>query len=169
MESMEKHVRSLTSILEEEHALYRDVFELIKNEQSVLVNADIEKLEKNLLKQQKLTAKIHKLEKKRLRELEVIGIYLGALPAELKIATIAQNVAPDLAERLTKLERHFRIILQEILKLNKANKFLIDRSLLFIEEHVQVFFGAIEDKGLYHSGKSGKARLKNNAIIDWKA
>jgi len=170
MESLEKHVRTLSDILEKEYKLYKQIFDLIKKEQSVLVSADIEKLEKNLYQQQQLTVEINKLEVKRLEELEVIGIYLGMLPERIKLAEIARHVDKDIAENLLKHEKLFKTVLQGILKLNKNNKFLIDRSLQFIEKNVQAFFGALEEKGLYNVKTSRQnAMPRTRRLVDWKA
>lgn len=171
MESLEKHIRSLVEVLEEEYNLYCEVFTLIKEEQSVLVEVNIDALERNLRKQHTLSARINDLEKSRLDELEVIGIYLGMEHGKLKLATIAGYTDdPDLKELLLKLSESFKSVLCEIMRLNRANRFLIDRSLQFIEKNVQVFFGALEEKGLYQpvSSKTGKLTRKNR-MVDWRA
>ncbi|MFC1556559.1 flagellar protein FlgN [candidate division KSB1 bacterium] len=170
MESLEKHVVSMADILEREYELYQSVYDLIKKEQRILVSADIEDLEDNLNRQKILTEKINKLESKRVEELEVIGIYLGTLPEDLKLAAIAQHVEPELSARLLRHEKLFKSVLQEILKLNKSNKFLITRSLQFIEKNIQVFFGAIEEKGLYDNVTKKKSTSSTRTrMVDWKA
>jgi len=170
MESQEKHVRNLMSIISKEFEHYKRIYELVKKEQSVLVNTDIDGLEKNLIEQQTVMSLINKLEDKRLQELEVIGIYLGESPENLKIALIARRVDGDLAKELTTLETKFKSVIQEILNLNKSNKFLINRSMQFLDKNIQVFFGAMEDKGVYtpitNTSKSG---AKTASLVDWKA
>lgn len=170
MESLDKHVRSLTDILEEEYSHYNDVFRLIKDEQSVLVNAKLDELEKNLYEQQKIVEKINKFEIKRLEILNVIAIYLGTVPEKLKMSFIAQQVDAELSEKLLKLETQFKSVLQEIMKLNRTNKFLINKSLHFIKENVQVFFGAIEEKGMYSPGEKKNLNIPSSKrMVDWKA
>lgn len=170
MESQEKHVRNLMVILTKEYELYKHIYELVKKEQSVLVNIDIEGLDKNLLEQQAIMSSINKLEEKRLQELDVIGIYLGESPESLKIAMIAQRVDNELAKELTSLETKFKSVIQEILNLNKSNKFLINRSLQFFDKNIQVFFGAMEDKGLYTPlTNTGKPGAQTASLVDWKA
>lgn len=170
METLDKHVESLAGILDKEYKLYKQVLDLVMNEQRTLVNVDMEGLEENLQKQQKLQAKISKLEAKRIEELEVIGIFLGSLPERLRLSAIAQNVEPELGEKLVTQGEHFKSIISEILRLNKSNKYLIDRSLQFIEKNVQAFFGAIEDKGLYNPKiQKPAAKADTRRMVDWKA
>ena len=170
MESLEKHVQALLEIIEKEYGQYKRIFELVKQEQSVLVNADISGLEKNMREQQTFLSGINKLEEKRLQELEVIGIYLGTVPEQLKFAAIADNVPGDLSQAIIELERNFKSVIQEILKINKSNNFLINRSLQFIDKNVQAFFGAMEDKGVYSPDTStAKAVSKTKNMVDWKA
>jgi len=170
MESLEKHAHTLSVIIEKEYEEYKRVFELVRKEQKILVNADIATLEGNLREQQKIICNINKLETKRLKEIEVVGIYLGVAPEKLKISDIAQNIPGELSRNLTNLERKFKSVLQEILKINKNNKFLINRSLQFIDENIQVFFGAVEDKGLYSpENAAAKAPSKTNYLVDRKA
>jgi len=170
MESLEKHVREILRILEKEYVLYKKVFKLVKEEQNVLINANIERLEQNLFEQKSLTDKINKIEAKRLQELEVIAIYLGTIPEKMKLDFIAKHVEPDLAAQLLEQEKLFKAVLKEILQLNKSNKFLINRSLQFIDQHIQVFFGTIEEKGVYNpkTAKSNAA-AGTSRLVNWKA
>lgn len=170
MESLEKHVQALSDIIEKEYEQYKRVFELVRQEQNILVNADIDALEKNLQEQQAIMCTINKLEAKRLREIEVIGIYLGVTPEKLKISNIAQNAPGELSQNLTDIERKFKSVLQEIIKINKSNKFLINRSMQFIDKNIQVFFGTVEDKGLYSPENAAvRASSKKNYLVDRKA
>ena len=170
MESLEKHVHALSVIIEKEYEQYKRVFDLVRQEQKILVNADIDALEGNLREQQEIIRTINKLEAKRLREIEVIGVYLGVVPEKLKISNIAQNTPGELSRNLTDIERKFKSVLQEILKINKSNKFLINSSLQFIDKNIQVFFGTVEDKGLYSpENAAAKAPSKTNYLVDRKA
>jgi len=170
MESLEKHVSALSVIIEKEYRLYKRVYELVKQEQNTLVNADIDALEENLHEQQEVIHTIDKLEVRRLREIEAIGIYLAVEPEKLKISIIAQSINGELSRNLVELERKFKSVLQEILKINQSNKFLINRSLQFIDKNIQVFFGTVENKGLYSAENSAaKAHPKINYLVDRKA
>lgn len=170
MESLAKHARTLTGVLEKEYEQYRRIFELVKQEQTVLANADINGLEENLRNQQVLIQAINKLESKRLQELKVIGVYLEAVPEKLKLSTIVENVPEDLSQQLVDLERKFKSVLQEILKINKSNKFLINRSLQFIDKNIQVFFGAMEEKGVYTPNNTRtQLSSKTNHLVDRRA
>lgn len=170
MESLEKHVQALSAIIEKEYEQYKRVFDLVRQEQKILVNADIDALEGNLREQQAIICTINKLEVKRLREIEIIGVYLGVAPEKLKISNIAQNTPGELSRNLTDIERKFKSVLQEILKINKSNKFLINNSLQFIDKNIQVFFGTVEDKGLYSpENAAAGAPSKTNYLVDRKA
>lgn len=170
MESQEKHVRTLMDILLKGYEHYKRIYELVKSEQNILVNTDIEGLEGNLKEQQVILSFINKLEENRLQELEILGIYFGESPERLKLSTIADNVDQELSRELTELEVKFKSVIQEILNINKSNKFLINRSLQFLDKNIQVFFGALEEKGLYSpENSSGKPVQKRKSLVDWKA
>ena len=168
MESLEKHLTILGDIIEKEYTQYKRVYELIKNEQNILVNADLKQLEENLREQHTILGIINKLEVQRLQELEVVGIYVGQPPNTLKINTIVSMIPGPQTARLGEIEKKFKIIIQEILKLNKSNEYLINRSLQFIDQHVQVFFGAVEDKGMYRPGVQSQVPPKNSCLVDRK-
>ncbi len=155
MESLEKHVKKISEIIDKEYNLYKEVFQLVKDEQSVLINADLDSLTANLRKQQVMMDKINKLEEKRLQELEVIAIYLGTTPETLKISFIASKAPDDHGKELVEKERRFKSLIEEILKLNQSNQFLITNSLQFLDKNIQVFFGAIDNsKGIYKNPKT---------------
>jgi hypothetical protein len=168
MESLEKHITSLSEIIEKEYNQYKRVYELVKNEQNILVNADLKRLEDNLREQQTIVNIINKLETQRLQELEIIGIYLGQSSKTLKISSIISMTAGPQAVRLSEIEKKFKLIIQEILKLNKSNEFLINRSMQFIDQHILVFFGALEDKGIYRPGVQSQQTPKTSCLVDRK-
>jgi len=155
MESLEKHVKKLSEIIEKEYTLYKEVFKLVKEEQTVIVNADLDSLTANLRKQQIMMDKINKLETKRLQELEVLAIYLGTTPENLKISYIASKTPGECGVELSEKETKFKSLIEEILKLNRSNQFLINNSLQFLDKNIQVFFGAIDtNKGIYKNPKT---------------
>ncbi len=169
MESLEKSVRELSGIIEKEFAMYKAVFDLVKKQKGILVNADLVGLDENIREQQMILSSINKLEEKRLQKLEVIGIYLGVVPEQLKLTSIIENSPKELSGPLGELERKFKSVIQEILNINKSNKYLINRSLQFIDKNIQVFYGAMEEKGVYVSPNSkAKTAPKNNNLLDRK-
>jgi hypothetical protein len=99
--------------------------------------------------------KINNLETKRQQELEVLAIYLGTTPETLKISFIASKVPNDYGVELSEKEKKFKSLIDEILKLNRSNQFLINNSLQFLDKNIQVFFGAMEqNKGIYKNPKT---------------
>ncbi len=161
MESLEKNVRELSEIIEKEFAKYKAVFELVKKQKGILVNADLVGLDANIREQQTILNSINKLEEKRFQKLEIIGIYLGVVPEQLKLTSIIQNAPKELSGPLGELERKFKSVIQEILNINK--------SLQFIDKNIQVFYGAMEEKGVYVSPNSrAKTAPKNINLLDRK-
>jgi hypothetical protein len=170
MESLEKHVRELSGIIEQEFERYTNIFELVKLQQTVLVNADMAGLEANIHEQHSIVRAINKLENKRIQKLEVIGIYLGIVPEQLKLASIIEVASDDMSATLSRVERRFKSLIQEIFNITKSNKYLVDRSLLFLEKNIQVFYGAMEEKGVYsYPNSKTQSTLKNNSLLDRKA
>lgn len=170
MESLEKHIKKLSKILGGQYNLYGKVFDLIKAETNILINANLDALTGNLQMQQVFLAQINKLEKNRIEEMEIISIFLGANPVGLKLAYVAANAPGEYSKILSSQEVKFKSLMEEIIKLNKSNKFLINNSLQYLDKNIQAFFGCIKETGLYSKpNRSLKKKKMASSLLDRRA
>lgn len=158
-------IEELTTTLQEEEIIYRNLIPIEEEKTKVIVSNDLESLAEVTRQEEVFIGEINVLEKKREEIVKNIAIVLGKDPGELTIKTIVDLLQGQKEQRdLAKVYDALTQTLNRAVSINERNKALIEQSLEMIEFNMNFYHslqninsntynkGAYNDNGLGQSG-----------------
>ena len=139
-------MENLISVLEEEGKVYEELLELSMKKTPIIVNGDLEGLQKITDEEQTIVAKINRLDAKREDVTKDIANVLNRDVTKLKLANIIQMLAqrPEEQNKLAAAHDRLKTVVGQMTRVNEQNQDLIKSSLEMVEF----------DLNLLHSMKS---------------
>jgi len=164
---MKDKIDHLCSVLEEEIEVHKALLSLLLEERKFLTAADLEELDKNLKKQEKIFSQVDLLENQRL---EILQVFLKEIYGDSWETITVDELFSRLedSDRLTKLRLELKEKIRDIMKINRSNNFLIKNGLTFIEKNIETFFGSDEKEKLYNPRKDKNQKKQVKNLINWK-
>lgn len=169
MTTNEETINNLIDIIEKEIKYNSELLELLIQEQNILISRDITAIEKNIKEQNYIIDSIKKLEEIRIANVDKISEIYGIPDRNLKFKDIIELVNEEYADKLYILMEKLKSVVEDIVKINNNNKYLIENGLEFLEENIRVFYGANEKEMFYKKGgKEKKEKGNTYRIVDKK-
>ena len=139
-------MENLISVLEEDGKVYEELLELSMKKTPIIVNGDLEGLQKITDEEQTIVAKINRLDAKREDVTKDIANVLNRDVTKLKLANIIQMLAqrPEEQNKLAAAHDRLKTVVGQMTRVNEQNQDLIKSSLEMVEF----------DLNLLHSMKS---------------
>jgi len=164
---MKDKIDHLCSVLEEEIEVHKALLSLLLEERKFLTAANLEELDKNLKKQEKIFSQVDLLENQRL---EILQVFLKEIYGDSWETITVDELFSRLedSDRLTKLRLELKEKIRDIMKINRSNNFLIKNGLTFIEKNIETFFGSDEKEKLYNPRKDKNQKKQVKNLINWK-
>lgn len=131
----------LLGVLDSEEKEYRKLVALAQQKRQVIIDADIQELEKITEQEQLVTDILHNLELKRTSVLsdmaEVLGQEADTLTVDKMISILSKQ--PKEQQKLTDCRMRLRETLDEMKKWNHQNKALLEQALELVEFDLTLF------------------------------
>lgn len=139
-EEQEERLRAMIRFLQEESSLYRQLLEVAKEKQRVLVEGRFQSLGQVLEKEQKILRTVVGVEEERYAlQCDLARLY-GYSPGELTVSRLAET-AGKYGVALREKQRELTGIIQELSLVNQSNSELIQQSLAYIDFTLETLKG----------------------------
>ena len=143
------HVAQLTHLMERELAAHTTLLQYLQDEQTALVDANIDNLQHAITRQEYLIQDIRAMEAERETLMAAIQRMVAGQDLPLQIANIIALSAPPFADKLHSAYTRFRDVLQTLVTFNDQNRKLVESGLFFVEQNLQVYFDLAKDEPFY--------------------
>ncbi|MDI3534662.1 MAG: hypothetical protein PWQ82_1027 [Thermosediminibacterales bacterium] len=154
---IEKHLRTLFGLLEEELSLYKDLLAISQKKTDVIVKRDIKRLENMTRFEQELILLIGKKEDKRFETLMKLGEILDIDPNKATISQLLEHVEPQHKDRWMKLQKDIDEVLSSLKNINNTNNRLINKALEYINKNINILAGVYAESPTYNKDKKGRS------------
>lgn len=158
-------IESYIKILEEQHKLFVELFTLAKLKQPVLINGEIEELDKITKKEQKIIIQVGRLEEERYPLHQALANHFCLLPEELD----AHKLITLLDEEDKNIVKEMIINLQQTINqldlINQENTSLTEQSLEFVNYSLNLLTG-LDDSPTYGDNNTNNKTIAK--IFDQK-
>lgn len=128
-------IQELISVLTKELQIYEDLIPIVSEKAKVIINNNLESLQKITEQEQEAIDRVTVLEKKRSEVIVNIGIILSRDAADIKLKDIIKVLdnSPEEQQELSRLHDNLKRTVQRLADINLQNKSLIEQSLDMIE------------------------------------
>lgn len=155
---MDDIIEDLIAIIQREIDAFNELLETLREKQKAIVEGEVSRLNTSVQNETRVTSETKQIEAERIerskelaRELNLEGKG-GAAP---KLSEIIEVVEEKYAERLSEQREFLRSLIQRVQYVNKSNQFLLDHSIKFVEQNIELLIGTAEKgQGVY--AKDGK-------------
>lgn len=153
---------ALINTLEAEIEIYNELLQVEKDKTNIIIEGNIEKLDKIMNTEQVLTMKINALEKKRMGIMDGLGLHTETLR---EVIAIAKNDESKARARLFKIYKDLKECTDQIKEVNGNNSILINSRLEVITGFTDYLRSGIQPK--IQKGKIEKMNTydKNAKIV----
>lgn len=158
---MQEHLTELMSVLTEEKNIYDELLEISKNKKNIIVEGNVNELEKITKTEQSIMIELSKLEDRREDNIQRIADIIGIEPQNLTISKLAEHVDHETGKKLRDMRDTIMKVLKELKDLNALNSKLINSSMEYIEFSLGLLTSAVEADNNYtmdaeRKGSKGK-------------
>ena len=166
---MEDIINIFIDVVKKEIKYNKQLLELLIEEQKILISEDITAVEKNVKEQDYLINTIKKFEEVRIESVKKISEMFGVPEKNLRFNDIVELVQDQYSEEIFMLMEELKSVLENIVKINNNNKYLVENGLKFLEENIKVFYGA-DKKELFYKKERKESKEKKSVfrIVDKK-
>lgn len=134
---MDNLLSKLIEILDKEYEEGKKLIEILDEKKKIMKSANFNEINKNVEKEQTVVYKILNLEDDRAKIIIEIANKLNIQPEDLTISKL-KDFAPMYKEKFSELKEKISNVFNKIIQLSQIDKYLIERSLLFIEDRIKV-------------------------------
>ncbi len=140
--ALRRAIGMLEAILVRQTAIHRDMLVVADAKRDAIIKGDLEQLEKSVIDERALVAKIEEEERKRLAVMPLVKTGLDA-PAETeKLADVVALMPSPERERMTAVRGELKTVLEDCQIRTRANAELLKASL----EHVEAFLRTLAEE-----------------------
>jgi len=159
---------SLLYVLKNEMEVYEELHKLFMNEQALLVKSSIDELHENSSKKETCVLKAKMLEEVRTNLAEKIFRLLDIDEKDVNLSGLLCYADGAQRQKLMECQLNLRYLLNEINKLNKKNKLLLDSSLVYVQRSIDFLNQLIcPNSGYLNTGKLRSNDI-NGRVICWE-
>lgn len=133
-------IENLIGILKEENEVYQTLLNLSLEKTSVIVKADLEKLQAIVSQEQLLLSSINKMDKSREDIIKDITNVLNVTESDFKVDKLIKMLEkqPKEQEMLSKVRDDLKRTMNQLVKVNDNNKVLLKESIDMIEFELNI-------------------------------
>lgn len=161
---MKSKLEELIQIMEKEASLYEELHRLSQEEEEVVIEGNLKKLDNIVRQQEGLFLYLRNYERARQRMVESLGQILS-LPKKVTLSELVKVVEEPYAAQLQNLQKTIIVQLNKISKSNKNNVSLLEYSVKIIDEYFRFLTGA-EKLPIYTSRGWSKAKIQKRKLVD---
>lgn len=133
-------MENLMDLLEKENSEYEKLLELSMEKTPVIIEGNVEKLEKITDDENIIVSRVNMLDKQRMQAMEDIANVLNKDVESLKLAQLTAMLSqrPQEQKRLAAVHTRLKITTEQLVRVNEHNRDLITRSLQMVEYNMNV-------------------------------
>jgi len=161
---MNEIIEELIAVIAKEIEAFEELLKTLREKQRAIVEGEVQKLNNSVENEVRLARETKHLEVERIEQSQRIAEKLALENITPKLSEIIENVEHSYAQRLTEQRQLLRDRVSEIQILNKKNQYLLNYSLSFIEQTMDMLFAGNESKNIYK--KDGKLKKEVKQVID---
>ena len=161
---MKTKLEELIQILEKEASLYEELRRLSQEEEEVVIEGNLKKLDNIVRQQEGLLLYLRNYEKARHRLVESLRQILS-LPEKVTISELAKAIDEPYGSQLENLQKTITGRLSKISKSNKNNVSLLEYSVKIIDEYFR-FLAGVEKLPIYTSRGWTKKKTQKRKLVD---
>lgn len=160
-------INELISVLNLEVLLYEDILKMSRDKTAVIIEGNVNELEKIMKSEQSMILEMSKVENQREILINKISKSMDQKPEELTLSFLIENCSRDQSEKLKDNQIGLGNILKELGSVNEMNSQLIRSSLDYINFSLNLFTSADNQDNNY--GLEGeKSNTKAKSMLDIK-
>ncbi|NOY88885.1 MAG: flagellar protein FlgN [FCB group bacterium] len=157
-------INELIETIGKEAAIFESFLQLLEEQQQMLVENDLEGINRVTDQQREKLVQSQLLNKKRLQLIEAIKSD-GNIDGDLNVSRLLKIVDQNQADRLQKLQKIILTLNDKIIEVRNQNAMLLNRSREYILKTMEMLSNINNPKATYDS--SGvKSESKNNVALD---
>ena len=161
---MKSKLEELVKILEKEASLYEELYRLSQQEEEVVIEGNLKKLDNIVRQQEGLFLYLRNYEKARHRLVESLRQILS-LPEKITLSELARAVEEPYGAQLQNLQKTITGRLNKINKYNKNNVSLLEYSIKIIDEYFR-FLTGVEKLPIYTSRGWSNKKTQKRKLVD---
>ena len=133
-------MENLMDLLEKENGEYEKLLELSMQKTPVIIEGNIEKLNKITDEEQIIVGRVNRLDKEREKVMHDIATVLNKAVQTLKLGQLVKLLAerPEQQNRLSQIHTRLKITMDQMVRVNNRNRELIQSSLEMVEYNMNV-------------------------------
>lgn len=134
-------MNELVNVLDAEREYYQSLTEIAEEKTPVIIEGNINELQKITEREQPIVEKLQKLEKQRMQLMDDAAEVLGREPGSVKLADLVNMFAnqPEEQKRLAAVYDKLMFTLKDMDIVNKRNQMLLEQALEMVEFDIQLY------------------------------
>lgn len=166
---VDKILEELYIILENLNSVFKELTELAKEKQPILIKGTIESLDELTKKEQILIVQVGRLEERRYKIQQALANHFSISVDDLNISFLSNNLSGNDKKKFEEIFESLNNHVREVKELNDSNAQLIQQSLDFIDYSINIITSNDEkptypDKGVSPNRDSNFARIFDQKI-----
>ena len=146
----------LVEVINEEIRAFHRLLTSLEEEQRVIVEDDLEGLERIVADQQELAVCAHQLEARRIQLVDELATRLDLEPDNVSLSRLVEVLEGPHSEELAHMRQQLLELNTQIRATSENNAFLIRQSLRYTERCLDILTGQQVQRGVY--GQFGKSK-----------
>ncbi len=164
---LEAVFNELIDVLDQEIDIYNDIFKISRDKTGIIVEGNVDELEKIVQEEQKLVVKVAQMENQRNIILYKISRALAMKADELTLSTLIDNTEGPIRDKLKDRQQGLQKLINELMECNNINSKLIRNSLDYIDFSINLI-AASESQDNNYGMDAEKSSVKSKSKFDLK-
>ncbi len=140
------------------------LLQLVKEERSMIIHADLEKMKHAMQEKLELKESITKLEEYRLKLMPHFAKKYAVSGETMTLSLIIEKTSESYSDSFRELQKSLRKTFKAVQRMHDGNKILISRSVAFQEKSFMLLYGIKNQQVRYE--KSGQVTQDRKPLID---
>jgi len=164
---LEAVFNELIDVLDQEIDIYNDIFKISRDKTGIIVEGNVDGLEKIVQEEQKLVVKVAQMENQRNIILYKISRALAMKADEITLSTLIDNTEGPIRDKLKDRQQGLQKLINELMECNNINSKLIRNSLDYIDFSINLI-AASESQDNNYGMDAEKSSVKSKSKFDLK-
>lgn len=164
---LESIFKELIDVLDQEIDIYNNIFKLSKDKTGIIVEGNVDELEKMVQEEQKLIIKVAQMENQRDIIIYKISKNLALKADEITLSTLIDNTEGAIRDKLKDRQQGLKKLVYELKECNNINSKLIKNSLDYIDFSINLIAAAGSQDNNYGMDAE-KSSVKSKSKFDLK-
>ncbi len=163
---MKNHIQTTVLLMNEELELLRSLKKILSNQKELIFNSNVEAFTENVRTEESLLEAIKNVEKERLNYMNRLR-KIFQYDSQLTLTKLAGMLEEPYKTTVFDLKKQYLSLLGDIRKLNLENRFLVKKSLIFVQKNLSILKDFTKNDFVYSSqGGYGEINAPLKRVLD---